>query len=128
MDFFPNTHKELGAYGERAACVYLKKHGLSIVARNVSWRIGEIDIIASKKGVLHIIEVKTVSCTDFLVNTNSILAFENLHIQKIKKVQRMAEWYVAKTRWGGEVQIDGVLVRARKPDGVVRISYLPQIL
>lgn len=49
----------VGAKGERCAARYLRRRGYRILARN--WRTGryELDIVASVRGVLVIVEVKT---------------------------------------------------------------------
>jgi putative endonuclease len=50
---------ELGRTGESLAAQYLERHGWRVVARNVRYREGEIDIVARRNGVLAFIEVKT---------------------------------------------------------------------
>jgi putative endonuclease len=50
---------EVGRTGEDLAASYLERHGWLIVARNVRYREGEIDIVARRNGVLAFIEVKT---------------------------------------------------------------------
>ncbi|ULQ53126.1 YraN family protein [Flavihumibacter fluvii] len=54
-----STHLAIGRYGEEIAAKWLLENGFTILFNN--WRHGrkEIDLIASKKGTLHIIEVKT---------------------------------------------------------------------
>jgi putative endonuclease len=54
-------HNELGSEGERAACSYLVSKGYTILFQN--WRIGkhELDIIATNRGKLVAVEVKTRS-------------------------------------------------------------------
>ncbi|MBP3313199.1 MAG: YraN family protein [Oscillospiraceae bacterium] len=47
-----------GAWGEKIAAQYLKKQGYKIVAKNVSCRHGEIDIIAQNHAFLVFVEVK----------------------------------------------------------------------
>ncbi len=56
-----NLSHETGVLGEEKASEYLKKKGYKILERNYKVRGGEIDIIALKKGVLALIEVKTRS-------------------------------------------------------------------
>lgn len=52
--------RELGAYGERAAAVYLERRSYEIVERNWRCPAGEADIIArSPDGALVFVEVKT---------------------------------------------------------------------
>ena len=51
-------NKKFGAGGEGQATAYLVKNGYKILHRNFTCHCGEIDIIASKKGVIAFIEVK----------------------------------------------------------------------
>lgn len=53
------THLEIGKAGEKLAEEYLVKNGFAVIHRN--WRCGgheEIDLIATKDGKLHFVEVK----------------------------------------------------------------------
>ena len=54
----PSDKKLLGDFGEDAACAYLKKKRYKVLARNVSCRFGEIDIIAASRTFLVFAEVK----------------------------------------------------------------------
>ncbi|MGB7784748.1 MAG: YraN family protein [Salinimicrobium sp.] len=58
-------HNELGKEGEELAVAHLLNHGYKIVARNFRYLKAEVDIIARKKGVLAVVEVKTRSTPDF---------------------------------------------------------------
>lgn len=130
-DISSYSTKELGALGEEAATLYLKKHGFFVVERNVVRKTGEIDVIAKKKSTLHFVEVKARLCKEFPHNQAGGGDFDpsaNLHNVKIAKVTRTASWYVAEKCWEGEWQIDGLLVWLRGRDGAAYVSYLPQIL
>ena len=48
-----------GRWGEERALRYLRVHGWHIEQCNYACRLGEIDIIASRRGILSFIEVKT---------------------------------------------------------------------
>jgi len=48
----------LGHWGEEQAARFLRKKGYRIIAMNFSCRMGEIDIIASKKSYIVFVEVK----------------------------------------------------------------------
>ncbi|MBL7728247.1 MAG: YraN family protein, partial [Dinghuibacter sp.] len=54
-----NNKQETGAKGERLAAMWLEANGFTIVERN--WRHGryEIDLLAHRDGILHVVEVKT---------------------------------------------------------------------
>ncbi|WP_034042649.1 YraN family protein [Wocania ichthyoenteri] len=58
-------HNELGKKGEQLAVDFLLKNGYDIIERNYRFDKAEVDIIAQKKEVLAIVEVKTRSTTDF---------------------------------------------------------------
>lgn len=49
----------LGAYGEQAAARYLRNNGYEVLSANFRTRVGELDVIAKKDGVIHFVEVKT---------------------------------------------------------------------
>ena len=58
-------HNELGKKGEQLAVDFLLKNDYEIVERNYRFDKAEVDIIAQKKDILAIIEVKTRSTIDF---------------------------------------------------------------
>jgi putative endonuclease len=58
-------HNELGKKGEQLAVNFLSKNGYEIIERNYRFDKAEVDIIAKKKEILAIIEVKTRSSIDF---------------------------------------------------------------
>jgi putative endonuclease len=51
--------KELGRTGEELAAGYLATRGWEILARNVRFREGELDIVATRAGIIAFVEVKT---------------------------------------------------------------------
>ena len=52
------TQKQVfGRWGEQTAATYLEANGYTILERNFHTAHGEIDIIASKAGVLTFVEV-----------------------------------------------------------------------
>jgi putative endonuclease len=60
------SHRQaLGAFGETYAAYFLQRQGYRIIARNVRYRVGEIDIVAYHGADLVFIEVKTRQSTDF---------------------------------------------------------------
>jgi putative endonuclease len=50
---------EDGARGEAIAAAMLERSGMRLVARNVRYRLGEIDIIAEDEGTLVFVEVRS---------------------------------------------------------------------
>lgn len=53
------NHIIIGKAGEMAAAEYLEHQGYSILQRQYRSRLGEIDIVAQKDGVVVFVEVKT---------------------------------------------------------------------
>lgn len=64
-----HTRKSLGAEGEQAVTRYIADKGYTIVAHNVRWKGGEIDIIAEKNSTIACIEVKTRRSSYFPLST-----------------------------------------------------------
>lgn len=58
-------HNELGKLGEELAVDFLQKNGYEILDTNWRFQKAEIDIIAQKKDILAVVEVKTRSSLDF---------------------------------------------------------------
>jgi putative endonuclease len=90
--------KETGNYGEELATKFLKKSGYKIIGRNVVNKLGEIDILARKKDMIVVVEVKTKSTKQFgegfeMVNyykrQKLLLLAKTLHIKYPKSVIRI---------------------------------------
>jgi putative endonuclease len=129
VDITGYTRKDIGNLGERVAAEYARRLGFTVIARNVARKTGELDVVARKGKVLHVIEVKTLVCEEFpTAHANRHHPGDNLHLYKIRKVARTAEWYVADIKWAGEWQVDGVLVWLRKRDALAKVRYVPQII
>lgn len=131
MNLSGKDRKDIGAIGEKVAREYLRRHGFRIIEYNVTRKMGEVDIIAGKEGVLHFVEVKSMAVEEFPDSAHLRDEYDpsvNLHPQKIRKVAKLAEWYTAEKDHDDEWQVDGVLVWLRKRDGQARVSYLPQLV
>jgi len=72
LDFFRKKpgrrtpRQETGRAGEKAAERYLRKHGYRILARNVTYRRGEVDLVAQEKrsGTVCFVEVRSRATDD----------------------------------------------------------------
>jgi putative endonuclease len=53
------AHNEFGKAGEQMAAEWLVQHGFQLISRNWKFARYEVDIIASRDGILHFIEVKS---------------------------------------------------------------------
>ena len=81
--------RRLGLYGEDLACKYLQDNGYTILERNFRCRrFGEIDIVASKAGVLSFIEVKTRCSSRYGKPVEAVT------LAKQRKIYRVAQYYL----------------------------------
>ena len=94
--------RAVGDAAEQLAVVFLRTQGFRIVDRNVSSRFGEIDILAMKGPVLHIIEVKSAPSFEQAAN--------NITPAKIRKILMTAEAYMKKHRLDVDYVVDAVIV------------------
>jgi putative endonuclease len=81
-------HNDVGREGEELAVAFLLRNGFSILHRN--WRYGhlEIDLIAMKGNLIHFIEVKLRSSSDFMLPENSV------NKEKRAKLKRAVEQFL----------------------------------
>lgn len=102
---------ETGRKAETAARVYLEMRGFKILEQN--WRRPrcEIDIVASKDGVLHFVEVKYRRHDDQGSGLDAITA------SKLKQMQRSAWFYVDEVKWRGEYVLSAVEIAG--PDFII---------
>lgn len=108
-------NKKVGNLGENMACMFLVKHGFSVVDRNYSKKWGEIDIVAKKNNSLHFVEVKSVvssSSSADKYETDRYMPEENVHSWKLKRLANTIQTYLTEksvpheTEW----QIDVIAV------------------
>ena len=80
--------KMLGNKGEELASVLLNNRGYQIIAKNYVTKVGEIDIIAFKDGVLVFCEVKTRVAGVFGDGREAV------DRNKQSKIRKSAEWFL----------------------------------
>jgi len=98
------THNELGAKGEELAFDYLLKNNYRILERNWRFKKAEVDIIAFKKGVLAVVEVKTRS-SDFFGDPQDFV-----NQKKIKLLVEAINQYVTIKDLDVEVRFDIIAI------------------
>ncbi|MBQ7855479.1 MAG: YraN family protein [Alistipes sp.] len=106
-----------GIAGEQATVEYLRSKGFLIMERN--WRCGqqEIDIIATRYGAIHFVEVKTRHIGSLTSPEQAIDA------RKCRALRRAASAYMAMRGIDAEPQFDLAAVDAM-PDGSMRVRYI----
>ena len=84
--------KRLGDAGEDFAAKTLEDLGYVIIERKYRTRMGEIDIIAARDGVLHFIEVKTRTGDEYGYPSEAVTE------GKQNNIRRVSDSYLAKRR------------------------------
>ena len=103
------NHLETGKKGESLAVAYLQQNGFTILRCNWRHSFYEIDIIASKNGVLHFIEIKTRRTMKYGFPEESV------SVKKIRSLLKGAAIYLLQHPGWKRVQLD-----------VLSITMLPE--
>lgn len=111
----------IGQRGEEIAARFLLSEGFDLLHRN--WRSGryELDIVARKEGVLHIVEVKSRKA-DGLTAPEEAMTRQNFNA-----LFRAAQQYVALYRIDADTQFDLIAVDLL-PDSTHRLRYIPNAM
>jgi len=110
-----NCYREFGNESEERAVVYLEACGFGIIERNFyAKKMGEIDIIAQKDGVLHFIEVKSSSIHDYE-------PLYNITPTKLRRIIRSAHYYLQTKKLDRAFCIDAAVVL---PDSIELIENI----
>jgi len=109
-------HNELGKKGEQLAIAFLIKNEYKILEKNYRFQKAEVDIIAQKKDVLAVVEVKTRSTTYF----GNPQDFVNP--KKIKLLLSAIDNYVVEKDLDVEVRFDIIAIIHQKKE--TKIEHL----
>ncbi len=93
---------ETGRKAERAACVYLEMRGFKIIEQNFRRPRCEIDIIAKKDDVIHLVEVKYRKTDAQGGGMDAITA------SKLKQMRYAAQTLAEEYKWQGEYTLSAV--------------------
>ena len=110
-----------GSLGEEAACSFLKKKKYRIVARNYRCRLGEVDIIAERGGVLVFAEVKTRSSAEFGTPAQAVTYYKRCNIIKT------AEMYILQNPTDSDIRFDVIEVYGCLTDGGFDVENINHI-
>ncbi len=115
------TNAETGREGERLAVAWLRGRGYII--HELNWRSGryEIDIIASRGGVLHFVEVKTRSVMGWSSPEQAMTP------EKCRALLRGAASYISLRRMPHDPQFDLIAVDIL-PDGSSEVRYIENVI
>lgn len=105
------------------ACLYLNKHGFLIKERNYLRKFGEIDIIATKDGLVHFFEVKSVIDRGF---NNGHRPEENVHNLKLNKLRKVIQIYLNDNKYGLDAKFKFHVITVRIEEGTKK-SYIKML-
>ena len=103
-----------GNIAEDRACGYLDEQGFLVVERNYYAKFGELDIIATKDGIYHFIEVKSGEALE--------LALQNLTPRKISRVIKTAQLYMKQKGLDVTYSIDAVCVMPQSVELIENVT------
>jgi putative endonuclease len=113
------TNYQTGHDAEKYAAEYLKSIGYKIIELNWKIKNCEIDIIASKQGVVHFVEVK------YRKTNMQGFGLDYVTPKKVSQMQFAAECWVAINSYEGEYELSALEVTGL--DYAVT-NFLPNIL
>lgn len=95
-----------GRKGEELAAAYLRHEGYQILATNVRFPIGELDIVAQEGKTLCFVEVRSRADERFGAAQESITS------GKRRRFLKAVQWYLQRRRprWDGPVRFDVVAI------------------
>jgi putative endonuclease len=86
-----DPRRRFGNHGEDLAVVFFMQKGFRIIERNWLCRLGEIDLILEKEGVVHFVEVKTRKNLAFGYPEAAITG------KKLRHLARAIEVYISRS-------------------------------
>lgn len=93
-------HLLLGKWGEDIAENKLREMGWKILGRNISFRCGELDIVAVDDDEIVMVEVRTRTVGEMMPPECSVGP------RKLRKLVNAGKSYVLKNKWDGPWRID----------------------
>jgi putative endonuclease len=116
----PVDQAELGRWGERYTQRFLQRQGWRFVARNITCRGGEIDLIMSDpEGALVFVEVKTRGQEDFQPAESAI------NFPKKQRMRCAARFFLASHDVGERPCRFDVVIVIASPENPVEVRHYP---
>lgn len=111
------TPREIGNIGEDFTARFLKKKGCEIICRNFCIRGGELDIVAKKGNLFHVVEVKTRKRGALSSGDEAITP------KKISRILKAASAFAASHELDGSIVFDVAVVEL-DGDKVTDFKYI----
>ncbi len=131
---FPTEKQKIGRIGEDIAARYLENKGFTVIEKNYRKKYGEIDIIVERGKILHFIEVKSVSCENFLLDvarvTDAHRPEDNVHPRKLRRMANVIQAYLYSKYQKGQPEwvFDVIIVRLNMGTQQARVKFLENLI
>ncbi len=125
---------DVGKRGEDIATNYLLNRGYELIDRNYLKKWGEIDIITKKDGVIHFVEVKTVTRETLrFVNHETGNYFrpeDNVHPWKVRRLKRAMQSYLIESKLSieSEWQFDLITIYLEKGSDRFDLYFMDDLI
>lgn len=114
--------QSVGKKGEKMALDFLRRTGYSIHETNYRTRLGEIDIIAEKKGIIVFIEVKT------RIGDKKGKPYEAITSHKIRHLQKAIQFYINKKKSKmGAMRIDVISIELNPDESIRNLKHFENL-
>lgn len=129
--------RAFGDLGEEIAAKYLKSKRYVVLSRNYLKSFGELDIVATKDGVIHFVEVKSVSRE---MGTGSVTHEKGTRVTddwnpaervdkwKLKRIEKAIHSYLSEFKLELDWQIDVALVYIDEKNKKARVEILESVI
>ncbi len=107
-----------GLWGEIYAARYLRDNGYDIIAGNYRCKMGEIDIIAQKNGIISFVEVKTRG------ENPMFRPMEAVDIHKQRRLIATAKYYMGVTKEEYKSQFDVIEIILDEKFNLVSVNHI----
>jgi len=130
MEHMSADHLEIGKIGEDQAVAYLKDGGFKVVERNYWKPCGEIDIVAWHGGIIHFVEVKTLSGDVTHGTSPDFSPEDHMNFSKRQRQKRVIQTYLAEKRIEDEIdwQVDLVCVCLSRIGELLKIEAFEDVV
>ena len=124
---------QIGAIGEAVAAKELQRRGFQIIDQNYLKPWGEIDIVAREMAKLVFVEVKTVSYetnTDLesTVARETWRPEENIHREKLRRLGRVIETWIAEHGYTGNWKFMAAIVRIVPRERIAKVYFIEDVI
>jgi len=121
------TTRELGAIGEEAAAMHLRRLGFKVIGRNLRVPMGEADLLCQHEETIVLVEVKTRLRREGAPELSNTVAPEaSVTAHKRRKLTSIAKHLKRANRWN-RVRIDVVGVEYHDHGGDPQVRHHPGV-